>query len=200
VTWENFVVRPKQSFLSAKNPFWGGEIPYSLISNSISTWLLFTLQPCGQRARDKLLTHSKNTDPTKSIAQRHENENIFTYLPRNWIRIELKLDLTHCRYTCHSLRFPLAFCFAFNCLPLVLLPFQPHQAFSGYFPPPPAEPMGQWATPLCRTLIIVIEFAKLRLKYNGLVCHFARRTINSSKVLFENKFQLNLKYVLQQIF
>jgi len=99
---------------------------------------------------DKLKGHrTQNTDPStqlaKSIAQRHENENIFTYLPRNWIRIELKLDLTHCRYTCHSLRGALAFCFAFNCQPLVLLPFWPHQAFSGYFPtrcratgPPPS--------------------------------------------------------------
>jgi len=139
-----------QSFLSAGKPFFRGRgksFAYWLISNSISTWLLFTLQPSQQRARDKLLTRSKdtehrkqNTDPStqlaKSIAQRHENENIFTYLPRNWIRIELKLDLTHCRYTCHSLRGALAFCFAFNCLPLVLLPFWPHQAFSGYFPTP----------------------------------------------------------------
>jgi len=33
--------------------------------------------------------------------------------------------------------------------------------------PPPAEPLVR---PPLGTLIIVIEFAKLRLKYNGLVC------------------------------
>lgn len=31
-------------------------------------------------------------------ALRHENENIFTYLLRNWITIEIKLDIAHFRF------------------------------------------------------------------------------------------------------
>lgn len=114
-----------KSYLSAE-PFFGRKsFTYLLISNSISSWLLFTLHS-SQGASDKLLTRSKHTDGQtdrqartegKTIAQRHENENIFTYLPRNWIRIEVKLDLAHCRYTCHSLLAWFWLCFAFNCLP-----------------------------------------------------------------------------------
>lgn len=84
------------------------------------------------------------------MPRRHENENIFTYLLRNWIAIELKLDLTH---FCIHFKWRPMHCFAFNCLLLLLLLLllPAHKTFSGYLllwrPSTHARPLGGVAAP-----------------------------------------------------